>query len=124
MAKTIMVVDDSLTMLMSVKSALEANAYNVITATSGADALNKISGSPKPDLILTDLNMPNMDGLTLIKNIKSLPGFKFTPILILTTESQAAKRDEGKRLGATGWIVKPVSGHDLIKVVKQVLPGA
>jgi two-component system chemotaxis response regulator CheY len=68
--------------------------------------------------------MPNMDGLELIRNVKLLPGFRFTPILTLTTESQTAKRDEAKKLGATGWLVKPVSGPDLVKVIKQVLPGA
>jgi two-component system chemotaxis response regulator CheY len=77
----------------------------------------------KPDLIITDINMPNMGGLELIKNVKALPGFRFVPILTLTTESDASKRDEGKRLGATGWLVKPISGGDLLKVIKQVLPG-
>jgi two-component system chemotaxis response regulator CheY len=75
-------------------------------------------------LIITDINMPKMGGLELIKNVKALPGFRFTPILTLTTESRSDRRDEGKKLGATGWLVKPVSGPDLIKVIKQVLPGA
>jgi two-component system chemotaxis response regulator CheY len=68
--------------------------------------------------------MPNMGGLDLIKNVRALPAFRFTPILTLTTESESAKRDQAKKLGATGWLVKPVSGNDLVKVVKQVLPGA
>jgi two-component system chemotaxis response regulator CheY len=68
--------------------------------------------------------MPNMGGLELIKHVKALPGYRFIPILTLTTESDSAKRDEGKKLGATGWLVKPVSGVDLVKVIKQVLPGA
>jgi two-component system chemotaxis response regulator CheY len=124
MAKTILIVDDSATMLMSVKSNLEMNGFKVATATDGVDALNKLKTGLKPDLIITDINMPNMGGLDLIRNVKALPGFRFTPILTLTTESQAAKRDEGKKLGATGWLVKPVSGADLVKVIKQVLPGA
>ena len=66
----------------------------------------------------------SMGGMELIKNVRALPGFRFTPILTLTTESNAAKRDEGKKLGATGWLVKPVSGPDLVKVIKQVLPGS
>jgi two-component system chemotaxis response regulator CheY len=124
MAKTILIVDDSATMLMSVKSNLEMNGFKVETAADGQIALNKLKEGLKPDLIITDINMPNMGGLELIKHAKALPGLRFTPILTLTTESQAAKRDEGKKLGATGWLVKPVSGPDLIKVIKQVLPGA
>jgi two-component system chemotaxis response regulator CheY len=121
--KTIMIVDDSATMLMSVKNNLEIAGFTVITAEDGVKALSKLKGGSKPDLIITDVNMPNMDGMELIKNVRALPGFRFTPILTLTTESQAAKRDEGKKLGATGWLVKPVGGADLLKIIKQVLPG-
>ncbi len=96
----------------------------VQSASDGVQALSKLSSGLKPDLIITDINMPNMGGLELIKRIKALPGFRFTPILTLTTESDSSKRDEGKRLGATGWLVKPVTGADLVKVVKQVVPGA
>jgi len=124
MAKTIFLVDDSVTMLMSVKSTLEMNGFKVETAGDGLQALTKLKGGLKPDLIITDVNMPNMGGLELIKNVRILPGFRFTPILTLTTESDASKRDEGKKLGATGWLVKPVAGPDLIKVIKQVLPGS
>jgi len=123
-AKTIMIVDDSATMLMSVKNNLEIAGFKVVTAEDGIKALTKLKGGIKPDLIITDVNMPNMDGMELIKNVQALPGFRFTPILTLTTESQAAKRDEGKKLGATGWLVKPVGGADLLKIIKQVLPGA
>ena len=124
MAKTIFVVDDSNTMLMSVKITLEMGGYKVETAPDGVQALKKLQSGLKPDLIITDINMPNMGGLELIKNAKAIPALRFTPILTLTTESEASKRDEGKKLGATGWLVKPVSGPDLIKIVKQVLPGA
>lgn len=124
MAKTIFIVDDSLTMMMSVKATLEMNGFKVETASDGLQALNKLKAGVKPDLIITDINMPNMGGLDLIKNVRALPGFRFTPILTLTTESQAGKRDEGKKLGATGWLVKPIAGPDLVKVIKQVLPGA
>jgi two-component system chemotaxis response regulator CheY len=124
MGKTILIVDDSATMILSVKSTLEMNGFTVETANDGVQALGKLKSGSKPDLIITDVNMPNMDGLELIRNVKLLPGFRFTPILTLTTESQAAKRDEAKKLGATGWLVKPVSGPDLVKVIKQVLPGA
>lgn len=124
MAKTILIVDDSATMLMSVRSTLEMNSFLVESASDGVQALSKLKGGVKPDLIITDINMPNMGGMELIKNVRALPGFRFTPILTLTTESQTAKRDEAKKLGATGWLVKPVSGPDLVKVIKQVLPGA
>jgi two-component system chemotaxis response regulator CheY len=123
-AKTIFIVDDSATMLMSVKSTLEMNDFAVQTASDGVQALSKLKGGLKIDLIITDINMPNMGGLELIKNVRALPGFRFTPILTLTTESQAAMRSEAKQLGATGWLVKPIAGPDLIKVIKQVLPGA
>ncbi|MBK5966347.1 two-component system sensor histidine kinase/response regulator [Thiocystis minor] len=124
MSKTIMIVDDSATMVLSLKSTLEMNGFKVETAGDGAQALAKLKAGVRPDLIITDINMPNMGGLELIKNVRALLGFRFTPILTLTTESQAEKRDEGKKLGATGWLVKPVPGPDLIKVIKQVLPGA
>ncbi len=124
MSKTILIVDDSPTMTMSVKSSLEMHGFTVETASGGEAALTKLQGGLRPHLIITDINMPKMDGLELIKRIKALPGFRFTPILTLTTESDASKRDEGKRLGATGWLVKPILSQDLIKVVKQVVPGA
>lgn len=123
MAKLIFIVDDSNTMLLSVKSTLSMNGFNVETASDGVQALAKLKNGIKPDLIITDINMPNMGGLELIKNLRNLPSSRFTPILTLTTESQASVRDEGKKLGATGWLVKPVSGPDLVKVIKQVLPG-
>lgn len=122
MAKTIFVVDDSQTMLLSVKQTLEIAGFNVETAKDGAEAFGRIKAGFKPDLIITDINMPNMNGIELIKNARSV--LRFTPILALTTESQGAKRDEAKKNGATGWLVKPVPGPDLLKVVKQVVPGA
>ena len=124
MAVTILVVDDSLTMLMSLKTTLTMNGYQVETANDGQSALQKLSTGTKPNLIMTDINMPGMSGLELIGKVRALAGFRFIPILTLTTESETTKRNEGKRLGATGWLVKPISGNDLIKVIKQVLPGA
>jgi two-component system chemotaxis response regulator CheY len=122
MAKTILVVDDSATMLMSLKTTLTMGGYQVETASNGQLALDKLKAGAKPNLILTDVNMPVMGGMELIGKARALPGFRFIPILTLTTESEAGKRDEGKRAGATGWLVKPVSGNDLLKVIKQVLP--
>jgi len=122
MAKTILVVDDSATMLMSLKTTLAMGGYQVETASNGQLALDKLNAGAKPNLILTDVNMPVRGGMELIGKARALPGFRFIPILTLTTESEAGKRDEGKRAGATGWLVKPVSGNDLLKVIKQVLP--
>lgn len=124
MGKKIMVVDDSATMMMSVKETLEMNGFEIATAGDGLDALGQLKGGYKPDLIITDINMPNMGGLEFIKNARTLPGLNFTPILTLTTESEASMREEAKKLGATGWLVKPVAGPALIDVIKQVLPGA
>ena len=124
MAMTILVVDDSATMLLSLKTSLTMNGFQVETAGHGQAALDKLNSGLKPNLILTDINMPVMGGLELIGKLRAIPGLKFVPILTLTTESDTAKRDEGKRAGATGWIVKPVSGDDLIKVIRKVLPGA
>ncbi len=124
MSKTILIVDDSATMVMSIKSTLEMNDFKVETAGDGVEALTKVKAGLKPDLIITDINMPNMGGMELIKNLRLLPGFNFIPILTLTTEGEASKREEAKKLGATGWLVKPVAGPDLVKVIKQVLPGA
>lgn len=98
MAKTIFIVDDSPTMRMSVKATLEMSGFLVESAGDGVQALSKLKTGIKPDLIITDINMPNMGGLELIKNVRALPAFRFTPILTLTTESLAAKRDEGKKL--------------------------
>ncbi|MFA9217125.1 MAG: response regulator [Sphingomonadaceae bacterium] len=124
MSKTILIVDDSVTMTMSVRSSLEMHGYTVQSAGDGVQALAKLSGGLKPHLIITDINMPNMGGLELISKVRALPGFRFVPILTLTTESDGSVRDEGKRLGATGWLVKPVSGVDLVNVIKRVIPGA
>jgi len=120
----ILVVDDSVTMVLSLKTTLTMNGFEVETANNGEAALDKLKSGIKPNLIVTDVNMPVMGGLEMIGKVRALPGFRFIPILTLTTESEAAKRDEGKRLGATGWLVKPVAGNDLVKVIKQVLPGA
>ncbi|MCQ2995369.1 response regulator [Pseudomonas viridiflava] len=121
MAKTIFVIDDSSVMLASVKQNLELAGFTVETAKDGLDAFQRVKGGLKPDLIITDINMPNMNGIEFIRNARTV--LRFTPILVLTTESQTVKRDEAKKLGATGWLVKPVSGGDLLKVIKQVLPG-
>jgi two-component system chemotaxis response regulator CheY len=124
MTKTILVVDDSSTVVLSLKTALAMSGFNVETADNGKTALAKLQAGLKPNLILTDINMPVMGGMDLIRNVRAMPGLRFIPILTLTTESESAKREEGKRAGATGWLVKPVSGNDLTAVIRKVLPGA
>lgn len=120
--KRIFLVDDSATMLMSLKNTLEIGGFGVETAADGMQALDRLKAGLRPDLIITDINMPRMDGLALIREARKL--FRFTPILALTTESQQAKRDQAKQGGATGWLVKPVGGADLLRVIRQLLPGA
>jgi len=119
--KNVFLVDDSATMLMSLKGTLEISGFKVDTAPDGEAALGKLKGGFKPDLIITDINMPRLDGIGLIREARKL--LRFTPILALTTESQQAKRDEAKKIGATGWLVKPVGGTELVQVIRQVLPG-
>lgn len=121
MAKSILVVDDSVTMRQTIATALEKEGYNVSLANDGMDALHKLSGG-RFHVIITDINMPNMDGITLIQEIRKLPAHRFTPIIVLTTESQPEKKEEGKSAGATGWIVKPFKPEQLVAVVKKVCP--
>ncbi|WP_173201577.1 response regulator [Geobacter sp. SVR] len=120
MAKTIMTADDSASVRQMVSFVLKQAGYDVIEAVDGRDALSKLAGT-KVDMIITDLNMPNLDGINLIKGARALPSCKFIPIIMLTTESQDAKKQEGKAAGATGWIVKPFKPEQLLAVVKKVL---
>jgi two-component system chemotaxis response regulator CheY len=99
---------------------LRGAGYEVAEAVDGRDGLTKALGG-KFNLIVTDLNMPNMDGIQMITAIRKLPGYSFTPILMLTTESQAEKKDAGRKAGATGWIVKPFSAEQLIAVAHKLI---
>ncbi len=119
MSKRVLIVDDSLMMRQMVSFTLREAGFEVIEAENGQDALNKSEGQAL-DLILTDLNMPVMDGISLIRAARALPGTRYVPILMLTTESQAEKKLEGKTAGATGWIVKPFDPPKLLAVVKKV----
>lgn len=121
---TVLLVDDSATMLMSLKTILGKAGYAVETATHGKEALEKLGKGIKPQLIISDVNMPQMDGITFTREARKVPGMRFVPILILTTESEQSKRTEAKTAGATGWLVKPVAPDQLLGVIKQVLPGA
>ncbi len=120
MPKVIMTVDDSASVRQMVSFTLKQSGYDVVEAVDGKDGLQKLAGT-KVDMIITDLNMPNLDGIGLIKGARALPTCKFIPIIMLTTESQDSKKSEGKTAGATGWIVKPFKPEQLIGVVKKVL---
>jgi two-component system chemotaxis response regulator CheY len=96
--------------------------FKVVEAAHGKDAVAKVTGGPKVDIVVTDLNMPEMDGISLIKELRKMASFKFTPILMLTTESAADKKQAGKEAGATGWIVKPFNPELMLKVIAKVLP--
>jgi two-component system chemotaxis response regulator CheY len=109
-------------MRQMVACTLTAAGFQVIEAEHGRDAVNKVTGGPKMDLVVTDLNMPEMDGIALIKELRNMPSFKFTPILMLTTESSDEKKKAGKAAGATGWIVKPFNPELILKVIAKVLP--
>ena len=121
MAKCVLAVDDSKTMRDMVSFTLRGAGYTVLEAENGVAALKVLEGK-KPDVIITDVNMPEMDGLTLTKRIRALPAHSGTPILILTTESDANKKNEGRAAGATGWIVKPFSPDKLLQVIAKVCP--
>ena len=119
MAKVILTVDDSASVRQMVKFTLVDAGYTVIEAVDGKDALAKLT---RPvNLVITDLNMPNLDGIGLIRSLRANPACKGIPIIMLTTESQDARKQEGKAAGATGWIVKPFATQQLLAVVKRVL---
>ncbi|MCW9057876.1 MAG: response regulator [Gammaproteobacteria bacterium] len=117
---TILAVDDSASMRQMVTFTLKGAGYDVVEAADGEQALALARGK-SVNLVLTDVNMPKMDGITLIKNLRTLPAYKFTPMLMLTTESAADKKQEGKAAGATGWIVKPFNPEQLLSTIKKVL---
>ena len=119
MAK-ILAVDDSASMRQMVSFTLKGAGHDVVEATDGQQALDKAKVT-QVDLVLSDVNMPIMDGLTLVKELRTLPSYKFTPILMLTTESTGDKKMEGKKAGATGWLVKPFNPDQLLATIKKVL---
>ncbi len=120
MSKTILIVDDSESIREVVSATLENDGYEVLVGIDGLDAQKHLTGQ-EIGLIITDLNMPNKNGIELIKDVRQNESYKFTPILLLTTESQAEKKQEAKAAGATGWIVKPFVQEKLLATVKKVL---
>jgi two-component system chemotaxis response regulator CheY len=122
MAKTILIVDDSASIRQVVGIALRGAGYDVIEASDGKDALSKMTGQ-KIHLIISDVNMPNMDGITFLKNVKANPSYKFTPVIMLTTEAGQDKMAEGRAAGAKAWVVKPFQPPQMLDAVaKLVLP--
>lgn len=122
MAKSILIVDDSASLRQVVSIALKGAGFDVIEAQDGKDALGKLTGQ-KIHLIVSDVNMPNMDGITFLKEVKKQPNYKFTPIIMLTTEAGEDKKNEGKAAGAKAWVVKPFQPETLLTAVsKLVLP--
>ncbi|MFW6410172.1 MAG: response regulator [Halanaerobiales bacterium] len=123
MSGTILAVDDSKTVRASLKYALSNNGFEIELAENGRKGLEILSDMDnegwKPDMIISDINMPVMDGITFIKEVKGEPKYKYIPILVLTTESQEAKKMEGKEAGAAGWLVKPFSNEQLLAVVNK-----
>jgi two-component system chemotaxis response regulator CheY len=122
MAKTIMVVDDSASLRQVVSIALKSGGYDVIEAADGKDALSKMTGQ-KIHLIISDVNMPNMDGISFLKEVKNHPSYKFTPVIMLTTEAGEGKKMEGQAAGAKAWVVKPFKPDVILNAVsKLILP--
>jgi two-component system chemotaxis response regulator CheY len=120
MGKLIMTADDSASMREMISFTLKNGGYDVIEAEDGRDALAKISGT-EAHMLITDLNMPNMDGIELIRKVRALPQYKYIPIIMLTTESQDEKKMAGKAAGASGWIVKPFRSEQLLTIAKKFL---
>ena len=122
MAKTIMIVDDSASLRQVVSIALKSAGYDVVQACDGKDALSKLDGR-KLHLIISDVNMPNMDGISFVKAAKQLPAYKFTPVIMLTTEASDAMKQQGQAAGAKAWVVKPFQPAQMLTAVsKLVLP--
>lgn len=118
--KTILTVDDSASVRQLLRVVLQGAGYEVLEAVDGVDGLSKLKGQ-ELSLILTDVNMPKMDGLEFTRQARALPQYKFTPIVLLTTESSAEKKQQGKAAGATAWIIKPFDPEQLLGVVKKVI---
>jgi len=120
MAKTILIVDDSASLRQVISIALKGAGYNVIEGEDGVDGIKKLDGT-KVHLIISDVNMPNMDGLTMVKKIKEMPAYKFTPIVMLTTEAGADKKDIGKAAGVKAWMVKPFKPDQMLDAVSKLI---
>jgi len=120
MSKTIMVIDDSASMRQTVSIALKSAGYDVTEAVDGQDALAKLDGS-KVHLVICDVNMPVMDGISFVREIKKLPDYRFVPVVMLTTESRESRKEEGQRAGAKAWVVKPFRPEQILHAVSKLI---
>jgi len=120
LAKTILVIDDSEVIRQVVSTTLKSAGYNVLEGVDGVDALSKLTGV-KVHLMICDVNMPNMDGISFIKEVKKMDDYKFTPIIMLTTETREEKRQEGRAAGARAWMVKPFQPDQMLKAVSKLI---
>jgi len=120
MSKTILVVDDSASIRQVVGLTLKGAGYTVIEAVDGRDALNKLDGQ-KVNLVISDVNMPNMDGISFVKEMKQKPNYKFTPVIMLTTEGAEEKKREGQAAGAKAWVVKPFKPEQMLQAVSMLI---
>jgi two-component system chemotaxis response regulator CheY len=120
MSKTILIVDDSASVRQVVSIALRGAGYEVVTASDGQDALKQLDGK-RIHLIISDVNMPNMDGITLVGEVKKLPSYKFTPIIMLTTESQEEKKRQAQAAGAKAWVTKPFQPAQMLAAVSKLI---
>ncbi len=121
MKKSVLIIDDSESIREVISSGLEQSGYNVIKGINGEDGLDCLHATESVDLVITDLNMPVMDGISFLKAVRSDAKYKYLPIIILTTESQEQKKQEAKNAGATGWIIKPFSNEKLLAVIKKII---
>ncbi|MBC6905531.1 response regulator [Saccharophagus sp. K07] len=121
MSKTILIVDDSASIRQVVGITLKGAGYSVIEAVDGKDALAKLESAPKINLVISDVNMPNMDGISFLKEFKQKPAYKFTPVIMLTTEGAEAKKREGQAAGAKAWVVKPFKPEQMLQAVSMLI---
>lgn len=121
---SILILDNSPTMVMSLSRILKNAGYQIETAANGKDGLAKLAGGYKPNVILTDLNMPQMDGMSFIKEVRKAPTTRFTPIIVLTTESSAQANSDARAAGASGWLTKPTEPSQLLSTIKNLLPAS
>jgi two-component system chemotaxis response regulator CheY len=120
--KTVLVVDDSASMRALVMQTLQKAGFKPVEASNGQEALDMVKAISKLDLVITDLNMPVMDGISFVQKLRALAAFKYTPVLLLTTETRQDHKDKAKAAGATGWLTKPFDPNQLLAVIQRVLP--
>lgn len=122
MAKTILIVDDTKSIIAVMKTVLKVAGYNILTASDGVEGMKVLNSGEKVDLIITDLNMPNMDGIQFIWEIRKLKEHAYTPICMLTTENEQERLEEGETVSTDAWITKPIQPNRVLNIVSEILP--